>query len=70
MATKKISERVRRVELGEIPPPPPTIQAAQEPKTIIIGHKNPDTDSIAAAAGYAELKQMQGNESARAACIY
>jgi len=68
MATKKISERIRRVELGEIPPPPPVIQAAQQPKTIIIGHKNPDTDSIAAAAGYAELKQMMGDENAWAAC--
>jgi len=68
MATKKISERVRRVELGEIPPPPPVIQAAQQPKTIIIGHKNPDTDSIAAAAGYAELKQVMGDENAWAAC--
>jgi manganese-dependent inorganic pyrophosphatase len=67
MATKKISERARRVELGEIPPPPPAVQAAQEQRIIIIGHKNPDTDSVAAAAGYAELKQVLG-ENARAAC--
>lgn len=27
----------------------------------VIGHRNPDCDSIAAALGYAELKQMQGH---------
>jgi len=29
-------------------------------KTYIIGHKNPDTDSIASSLAYAELKQKQG----------
>jgi len=29
-------------------------------QTIIIGHKNPDMDSICAAIGYAELKRLQG----------
>lgn len=29
-------------------------------RTLIIGHRNPDTDSVAAAASYAELKRKQG----------
>lgn len=29
-------------------------------QTIVIGHKNPDMDSICAAVGYARLKQLQG----------
>jgi len=29
-------------------------------ETIVIGHKNPDMDSICAAIGYARLKQIQG----------
>ena len=31
-------------------------------ETIVIGHKNPDMDSICAAIGYAELKRLQGVE--------
>lgn len=31
-------------------------------KTIVIGHRNPDTDSIVSAIAYAELKRQQGNE--------
>lgn len=31
--------------------------------TIVIGHKNPDTDSIASAAAYAKLKFLQGMEN-------
>lgn len=30
-------------------------------KTYIIGHKNPDTDSICSAIGYARFKQLQGD---------
>ena len=37
-------------------------------KTIVIGHKNPDTDSIAAAVGYAVLKKKQGIKNIQAAC--
>ena len=38
------------------------------PKTIyVIGHKNPDTDSIASAIAYAALKQRLGNPDIRAA---
>ncbi len=33
----------------------------------VIGHRNPDCDSIAAALGYAELKQMLGQENVIAA---
>jgi manganese-dependent inorganic pyrophosphatase len=37
-------------------------------KTVyVIGHKNPDTDSVVAAAAYAELKRSLGMETARAA---
>jgi len=37
-------------------------------KTIIIGHRNPDTDSCAAATGYAALKTMMGHENVVCAC--
>ena len=33
----------------------------------VIGHKNPDTDSIASAIGYADLKQRLGNQNTIAA---
>jgi manganese-dependent inorganic pyrophosphatase len=33
----------------------------------VIGHKNPDTDSIASAIAYAELKKRQGQSAVRAA---
>ena len=37
-------------------------------KTIyVIGHKNPDTDSVAAAVGYAALKNLLGNSNYKAA---
>jgi manganese-dependent inorganic pyrophosphatase len=37
-------------------------------KTVyVIGHKNPDTDSVVAAAAYAELKRALGMDTARAA---
>ena len=35
--------------------------------TYVIGHRNPDTDSIASAIGYAALKQLQGDSSVIAA---
>lgn len=35
--------------------------------TYVIGHRNPDTDSIASAIGYAALKQRQGDSSVVAA---
>src|SRR4051812_13006377 len=31
-------------------------------QTIVIGHKNPDMDSICSALAYAELKRLQGQE--------
>ena len=37
-------------------------------KTIVIGHRNPDTDSCAAATGYAALKTMMGHENVICAC--
>ena len=37
-------------------------------KTIVIGHRNPDTDSCAAATGYAALKVMMGHENVVCAC--
>jgi len=36
-------------------------------QTIVIGHKNPDMDSICAAIGYAELKRLTGHEDVVAA---
>ena len=36
-------------------------------QTIVIGHKNPDMDSICAAIGYAELKKLTGNPDVIAA---
>lgn len=40
----------------------------QKNRVIVIGHKNPDTDSIASAAGYAELKTQLGWSGVSAAC--
>ena len=36
-------------------------------KTFVIGHRNPDTDSIASAIAYAELKRQKGGEGTVAA---
>jgi len=36
-------------------------------QTIVIGHRNPDMDSICSAIGYARLKQLTGNPGAVAA---
>ena len=33
----------------------------------VIGHRNPDTDSVASAIGYAELKKKLGYRNVRAA---
>ncbi|HEY8284605.1 MAG TPA: putative manganese-dependent inorganic diphosphatase [Chloroflexota bacterium] len=40
---------------------------ASLPLLYVLGHKNPDTDSICAAIGYASLLQSQGQGEARAA---
>lgn len=37
-------------------------------KTIIIGHRNPDTDSVAASTALAELKKKKGLKNVFAAC--
>ena len=36
-------------------------------KIYVIGHRNPDTDSVVSAAAYARLKQLQGQENCLAA---
>ena len=36
-------------------------------QTLVIGHKNPDMDSICSAIGYAELKKATGDKNVRAA---
>ncbi len=36
-------------------------------ETLVIGHKNPDMDSICSAIGYARLKYLQGDTQVRAA---
>src|SRR6186997_2562135 len=66
---KRVSERLRRheLEMGVVPAGP-GIPLSRQPRVIVIGHKNPDTDSIAAAAGYAELKRMMGMTNTAAAC--
>lgn len=38
-------------------PPASTPSAATRPRVHVVGHRNPDTDSIGAAIGYAELKR-------------
>ncbi len=37
-------------------------------RTLVIGHRNPDTDSVAAAASYAWLKNSLGQENVSAGC--
>jgi len=66
---KRVSEKLRRheLEMGVVPVSPAT-PLSRQPRVIVIGHKNPDTDSIAAAAGYAELKRMMGMANTSAAC--
>jgi manganese-dependent inorganic pyrophosphatase len=66
--SKRISEIQRRIELGDITSPLPAPVMSRQPRIIVIGHKNPDTDSVAAAAGYAELKRALGFANASAAC--
>ena len=69
---KRVSERLKRYESGFSPAvevkPGAAAPADRAPRVIVIGHKNPDTDSIAAAAGYAQLKQLMGMPHAVAAC--
>ena len=36
---------------------------------VIIGHRNPDVDSVASASAYAELKRLTGEPGAVAACV-
>ena len=38
-------------------------------KLYVIGHKNPDTDSIASAIAYAELKKHQGQKKEMSSCF-
>ena len=66
--SKSNSRRIsRRLEIGpdgrlnETEPPDNT-------RIIVIGHKNPDTDSIAAATVYAELKRALGVKNVSSAC--
>ncbi len=40
---------------------------ADRMQTLVIGHKNPDMDSICSAIGYAELKKAKGETNVRAA---
>jgi manganese-dependent inorganic pyrophosphatase len=41
--------------------------SAHPMQTLVIGHKNPDMDSICSAIGYAELKKATGTKNVRAA---
>ena len=40
----------------------------QEKKVWVIGHKNPDTDSICSAIAYADLKNKIGDKNYEAKC--
>ena len=40
---------------------------SKEKKIYVIGHRNPDTDSVVSAAAYARLKQIQGQKNCVAA---
>ena len=62
------SQRLLRDDLGHPLPQPQGGEPAREIRTVVIGHKNPDTDCIAAAAGYAELKRRLGLPRVSAAC--
>ncbi|MCW8132833.1 MAG: putative manganese-dependent inorganic diphosphatase [Planctomycetota bacterium] len=64
--TKKISQRYRHSTSGIFRSP--EAPAADQVRTIVIGHKNPDTDCVAAAAGYAALKLQMGQTHVQAAC--
>lgn len=71
---QQISQPRWKIELSS-PAAPENIKRSRPGKkevsltrTIIIGHKNPDTDSIAAAYAYAELKKMLGMENVFPAC--
>jgi manganese-dependent inorganic pyrophosphatase len=39
----------------------------REKRIYVIGHRNPDTDSVVSAAAYARLKQLQGQSKVTAA---
>lgn len=69
---KRVSERIRLYESAVLKAvdvnEPRAAKPERKQRVIVIGHKNPDTDSIAAAAGYAQLKQMLGLASIEAAC--
>jgi manganese-dependent inorganic pyrophosphatase len=43
------------------------MQSAVEKRVYVIGHRNPDTDSVVSAAAYARLKQLQGQGGVTAA---
>ncbi len=65
--SKRVSERLKRFESGVLLPPGAPPPAARPARIIVIGHKNPDTDAIAAAAGYAEFKRATGLVNVEAA---
>lgn len=65
--TKKISQRFRRPDgSGSFKVGGESLD--EQVRTVVIGHKNPDTDCVAAAAGYAALKQQLGTPNVQAAC--
>ena len=51
-----------------IDPLPAASQKSSTPRTIIIGHKNPDTDSVAAATALAHFKTLKGKRNIIPAC--
>lgn len=54
-----------RIELGKWEAAP---AGMQDSRLLVIGHRNPDTDSVTAAAGYAALKNALGHKDCYAGC--
>ena len=48
---------------------PSCVSASAPRKVYVIGHKNPDTDSIVAAMAYAALRNACGDREYEAACL-
>ncbi len=56
-----------RIDESFRPTPERENRSPMEKRVYVIGHRNPDTDSIVSAAAYAKLKVAQGMTSCRAA---
>ena len=73
-ATRPLAYRISYVEKSPQVLPPPhrrvsllACQFCQMSEILVIGHRNPDTDAICSAIGYAEFKRRTGMDEAIAA---